>query len=168
MARSYELQSLESLCNAHVLSFSVSPVFAPPTSKTWFPDCSQAGRSPGVISGCVDPKIDLQTSLALFLSPTCLLCMHSDFCCGYLPSQTCIRHLKRLLHGYGAELCGPGSNGWEVSFCYNRFDRSRLDLSGDCSSSISQTHFQLLHRWNQNSLLPCGCCILDSRPPMAM
>ena len=67
MVRSYELQSLASLYNAHVLSFSVSPDFASSSSKTWFPVCSQGGRSTGVISGCVSPKIDLQTSLVVFL-----------------------------------------------------------------------------------------------------
>ena len=119
VVRSYELQSLASLSNVHILSFYVSPDFTPSTSKTWFPVCSHGNRSLGVISGCVDLKIDLQT-IASFLSPTCLLCALADICCGCLPSRSCIRHSKRLLHGYGAELCGPGSNGWEVSFCYNR------------------------------------------------
>ena len=35
----------------------------------------------------------------------------------YLPSKIPISHWRRLLHGYGAELCGPGGNGLEVSFC---------------------------------------------------
>ena len=63
VVRSYELQCLASFCN----TFSTSPEFTSSTSKTWLPACSQGGRSPGVHSGCVDPKIDLQTSLDFFL-----------------------------------------------------------------------------------------------------
>ena len=65
--RSHELLSLARLCNAHILSFSTSPDITPSTSKTCFPVCSQGGRSLRVHSGCMDPKIDLQTSLAFFL-----------------------------------------------------------------------------------------------------
>ena len=61
------------------------------------------------------PK-DRSPDLASLLSPTCLHCALVDFCCGYLPYRIRIRHLKRLLHGYRAVLCGAGSNGLEVSF----------------------------------------------------
>ena len=66
MVRPYELQSLASHSNAHILSFPASSNFAPSNSKTWFPVCSHGSRRPGVLSGCVDPRIDLQTSLAFF------------------------------------------------------------------------------------------------------
>ena len=89
---------------------------------------------------------DRSSDSASFLSPTCLLCTLVDFCCGYLPSRIHIRHSNRVLHGSGDELCGPGSNGLEFSFFSNHFDRSRLDLSGDRSSIIPLTHFQLLRR----------------------
>ena len=92
------------------------------------------------------PK-DRSPDIASFLSPTCVLCVLADFCCGYLLSWICIRHSMLLLRGNGADLCGPGSNGWEVSFSQYLFDRSRLDLSGDCSSSIPLTHFHPFHRW---------------------
>ena len=69
------LQSLASLCNALILSFSTSPFFAPTTSpfstpttpETCFPVCGHGGRCHRVLSVCVDPKVDLQTSLAFFL-----------------------------------------------------------------------------------------------------
>ena len=67
MVGSYELQSLASLCNFHILSFSISRDFTPSTLKTWFAVCSQGGRRPGVLFGCVDLKIDIQNSLAFFL-----------------------------------------------------------------------------------------------------
>ena len=57
--RSYELQSLASSCIAHALSLSASHDTAPYTTKMWFPVCSQACGSSGVLSYCVDPKIDL-------------------------------------------------------------------------------------------------------------
>ena len=67
MATSYVLKSLACLSNAHVLSFSASSYFAPSTLKAWLPVSSQGGRSPGVPSGCVDPGMDLQTSIAFIL-----------------------------------------------------------------------------------------------------
>ena len=66
MSRSYELKSLDSLCNAHMLYFSASSDFTLSTSKTWFLVFSLSGSSPGVFSGCVNPRIDLETSLAFF------------------------------------------------------------------------------------------------------
>ena len=43
------------------------PDFVPSTSKMLFPVCRQGGRNPGVLSVCVDPKLDLQTLLAFFI-----------------------------------------------------------------------------------------------------
>ena len=60
---------------------------------------------------------DISPDLASLLSPSCLLHALVVFCCGYLLSWIPIRHSSRFLHGYGTELCGPGSNGWKVSFC---------------------------------------------------
>ena len=66
MARSYQLQSLASFCSVHTLSFSASFNLASSTSKTWFSVCSQGG----VLSCCMDQKIDLQALLAVFLQLT--------------------------------------------------------------------------------------------------
>ena len=67
MVRSHELQSLANLCNAKILSFSALPDLTPSTSITLFPFCSQGGRSPRVLTGSVDTRIELQTSLTFFL-----------------------------------------------------------------------------------------------------
>ena len=113
MVRSYEPQSLGILFNAHILSFSASPVFTPSTSKAWFPDCSQVGRSHRVIYGCVDSKIDLRTSLAFFLqlvffvrwrTSAVAICLHGllsgiqiDFGLTAPFSTTCSNLLQHLL-----------------------------------------------------------------------
>ena len=140
MVRSSELQSLASLCSAHTLALSASHDFAPPTSKTWFPVCSQGSRGPYVLPGCMDPKIR-SSGLAGCLSTTFLLCAPSDFCYGYLPSLVRISHSEEFLHGYGTELCCPDSNRWKIALAGVFFY-----LYGHCSSSIPLTHFQPLHR----------------------
>ena len=67
------------------------PNIAPSTSKMLFPVCSQGGRNPGVTSGCVGPKMDLHTSLAVlfqlvffvrwrtFVAAICLLGLYQAF-----------------------------------------------------------------------------------------
>ena len=50
----------------HAVLITASPDLALSSLKTWCPVCCQGGRSPGVLSGCLEPRVYNQTSLAVF------------------------------------------------------------------------------------------------------
>ena len=139
--RMHELQSLVSSCSAHTLTFFALPDYAPSTLKMWFPVCSQGGRRGDVLPAYMDPKIDLQASLAVFLQHVFFMKnVLSDFCCHHLPSRVCISFVSKGHHSMAMALsCVVMVAKLGFSASVKIASASRLDLSGDCSSSIPQT-----------------------------